>query len=111
MSNAGLNSLKMDAFITPFPTFTSRHLQTDRHGRVINRDILTLREHDSNRIGIMAYCHQNQSELLAFNTQFLTARWMCSDPERRLYTEEFYKNKVEDDAISVQIDVESQAGM
>ncbi|RAR00472.1 hypothetical protein DDE82_007307 [Stemphylium lycopersici] len=109
MSKAGINLFEMEAFITPFPTFTSRHLQTDRHGRVINRNILTLHECEASHVGVVDNYHQNLRALAAFKAQLLAVRWICEDPERRLYREKLNEDQDRDDAVSVKTDVESHA--
>jgi hypothetical protein len=57
-----------------FPLFRSRHLERELDGLVSNRDLIALHEN----------CYAPRSEF-GFNELLLTARWMCEDPEQRLY--------------------------
>lgn len=111
MSKVGINLFEMGDFMTSFPTFKSCHLQTDRRGRVINRNILTLHECEASRVEVVNEYQQNMWAVPAFKAQLLAVRWICEDPERRLYREKLNEDQDRDDAVSVKTDVESHAGM
>jgi hypothetical protein len=113
--NVGISSGLLEEFLHPFPTFKSRHLGIDADSRVSNRELIALRDwhvdHDQMHVSVM------YTSFAQFNEQLLVARWMCKNPEQRLYTKRFDPlppqsvNEQDDDAISVQTDLQSHTGI
>jgi hypothetical protein len=114
--------------LTPFPIFKSLHLNTKQDGLVSNRELITL--YDDRQRNAGSLLDQSADDLIlhsrqtfsSFSEMLNIARWMCEDPEQRLYTKgfesiparssEFFSGDgIEDDGGSVQTDAQSPAGM
>jgi hypothetical protein len=83
------------AFLTPFPIFKSLHLNTKEDGIVGNRELVTL--YDDRQRDVGSLLDQSADDLILHSRQTLSSfsemlnivRWMCEDPEQRLYTKGF----------------------
>jgi hypothetical protein len=82
-------------FLTPFPIFKSLHLHTKQDGLVSNRELIALYDDKQRNVGCLL--DQSADDLILHSRQTLSSfsemlnivRWMCEDPEQRLYTKGF----------------------
>jgi hypothetical protein len=119
---AGISSDRLEDLLVAFPTFTSHHLDVKANGHISNRALVALYDESVKNVVTrdpdMATISRSISQ---FHSLLLAARWMCEDPEKRLYTKCFDPPVMEytkdggrgrdDDTVSVQTDSQSQTGM